>query len=158
MPQKCLAARPRVMVIHHQTDFALKLADWIAALGYEAAIARNVEDMLALLHEARPDGILLDLQLQAVGGMQVLRLLKAIHPEVPVVTITEGPLGDLALLSVRAGASAFLIKPFELEHLNTALVEHVRTRSGANPSDIHRPKPSVHTIWNMAPLAGETGR
>jgi DNA-binding response OmpR family regulator len=159
MPQEILAARPRVMIVHHAADFALKLADWIAAHGYEAAIARDVEDMLELLHEARPDGVLLDLHLRALGGMQVLRLIKAIHPQVPVVTITEGPLNELALLSVKAGACGFLLKPFELQHMSNMLEIHMRrTSSDGNPSDTLRHASPAAAVRGMALLGGEAGR
>ena len=128
MRQGSLAARPRVMVVHDKADFALKLADWLAAHGYEVAIARDLEEVLELLHDHRPDGIVLDLHLRALSGMQVLRIIKSICPAIPVVTITETPLNDLALLSVKAGACAFLIRPFEPQHLSTLLDAHLQGR------------------------------
>ena len=125
MPYESFAARPRVMVVHHRTNFALKLADWLAAHGYEVAIARDVGEVLELLHEMRPAGILLDLHLRTMAGMQVLRIIKGIYPQIPIITMTEAPLNELALLSVKAGADAFLLGPFERQHMKMLLDAHL---------------------------------
>jgi DNA-binding NtrC family response regulator len=114
---RSVVSRKQIMIVNHEGEFAHKLADWLAADGYEVIIAQEVRDVIDLLKEMEPDGILLDLHLPIMNGVELLRIIKAIYPHVPVVTTAETTLHDLAVLSVKAGATTFLLKPFDHHHM-----------------------------------------
>ncbi|MGH7230292.1 MAG: response regulator [Nitrospiraceae bacterium] len=154
-----VTARLRVMVVHHEADFALKLADGLAAHGYGVMIARDMGEVLELLHDSRPNAILLDLHLRAMAGMQVLRIIKSIYPQIPVITITEAPLNELAHLSVKAGASTFLLKPFELQHMKTLIDAHLRkTETDENQPGVRRLAPAPPTVKESVPAVDQAAR
>jgi DNA-binding NtrC family response regulator len=126
MRNRSVVSRKRIMVINHEAEFAGKVADWLAADGYEVIIAQEVRDVIDLLKEMEPDGILLDLHLPIMNGVELLRIIRAIYPHVPVVTMAEATLQDLAVLSVKAGASTFLLKPFDHHHMCQLLGAEIR--------------------------------
>lgn len=86
-------------------------------------VVSNGEEALDFLLEcghqqnARPDLILLDLNLPRLGGLEVLRKVKAEETlcSIPVVVLTTSCTEDDVLSSYRLQASAYVCKPVEVE-------------------------------------------
>jgi DNA-binding NtrC family response regulator len=90
---------------------------------------------LALVDEAPPDLLLLDVAMPRMDGMEVLRRVIARRPTLPVVMITG--YGDLAIASraLQAGAADYVTKPFDLAYLEQVVAVQVAgpDRSPAAP-------------------------
>ena len=80
--------------------------------GHEAEGAACGEAGLALLKEEAFDAVLLDLNLGAENGLDVLTEIQGRHPRVPVVIVTAQGSIRLAVEAMRRGAADFLEKPF----------------------------------------------
>jgi CheY-like chemotaxis protein len=88
--------------------------------GFKGIVALRGDSGVALAHEFKPDAIVLDMQLPVMDGWTVLDQLKH-NPEtrhIPVHIVTGSENGKQNAL--RAGAVAFLEKPVEKEHLESA--------------------------------------
>jgi DNA-binding NarL/FixJ family response regulator len=70
----------------------------------------------------RPDAVVLDLQLPGMGGLEVLRRIKAVMPHCVVVMLTNFPSGSFREISRAAGADAFFHKASEFERVAEFLV------------------------------------
>jgi hypothetical protein len=46
---RSVVSRKQIMIVNHEGEFAHKLADWLAADGYEVIIAQEVRDVIDLL-------------------------------------------------------------------------------------------------------------
>lgn len=68
-----------------------------------------------------PDAVLLDLSMPEVDGMQVIRTLRPLCPELPIVVLTVYGSLENAVAAVRAGAVDFLSKPVSQERLAVSL-------------------------------------
>jgi DNA-binding NtrC family response regulator len=109
------------MVVQDEATAALKLADSLATEGYEVTIARDMADVLEMLHDMRPDAAVLDLHLRAMGDLSVLQIIKTIHPHIPIVMMADAHQYESALGAVKARVSAYLLKPFDLSHMKALL-------------------------------------
>lgn len=131
MQHSAMGGRKRVMIVNHEAKFALRLADWLAAEGYEVVIASEAKDVRGLLEEVKPHAVVLDLDHPVVSGMEMLRAIRMSRPDLPVLTIAHAALHQLAVLSIKAGACAFLLKPFERQQMSRLLAAEVQVpRSG----------------------------
>jgi DNA-binding NtrC family response regulator len=65
--------------------------------------------------------ILTDIRMPDVGGMRVLRDVKRIHPELPVVMITGYASVESSVQAMKLGAADYIEKPFEPEDLLKAV-------------------------------------
>lgn len=90
------------------------------------AEASDGEEALAIVPQARPDVVLLDVRLPKRSGLSVLRELQARGELRPTIVLTTFDDDAAALEAMRSGAKGFLLKDVSLEQLATA----VRTVAG----------------------------
>jgi len=121
----------RVIVVDDHPIFRLGLAlslqemDGVELVG-EAAVAADVPQLLS---DAKPDVVLLDLQLPDGSGLEVNRWLARDHPEVKVIVLTMSEDHRAALAAIRDGARGYIVKgadPSRVEHaLHTVMAGDV---------------------------------
>lgn len=73
--------------------------------------ASNGFEALQRMQDQRFDVVLLDLRMPGMGGMNVLKAIKARWPECEVIIITGHPMLETAKESVTLGAHDYLAKP-----------------------------------------------
>ncbi len=85
--------------------------------------ASNGAEALALLRRERPNLILLDLNLPAVDGREVLESLKSDKrmKHIPIAVLTSSDLPEDVIAAYRAGANCYVQKPLELNELFTRI-------------------------------------
>ena len=80
--------------------------------GYQVELAAGARQGLTLLERSSFDAILLDLVMPDMDGLEALKKIKALDPEVEVIIITGYGTIQSAVETVKAGAFHFLSKPF----------------------------------------------
>src|SRR6185503_17479094 len=91
-----------------------ELLDESPRLRVVAEACDGVEAILAF-QRLRPDAVVLDIQLPGMGGVEVLRRIKAVAPHCIVVMLTSYQQGPFREISRTLGASAFFHKATEFE-------------------------------------------
>lgn len=86
-------------------------------LGYHVEISETADDILSKVHIFQPDLIMMDVSIPVIGGIEATRLLKShdVYNNIPVMIITAN--NDVAKLSEKASANAYMSKPFDLNDL-----------------------------------------
>ncbi|MBM4294540.1 MAG: sigma-54-dependent Fis family transcriptional regulator [Deltaproteobacteria bacterium] len=85
--------------------------------GYQVEVAANARQGLSTLERATFDVILLDLVMPDMDGLEALKKIKTLDPEVEVIIITGYGTIQSAVESIKSGAFHFLSKPFVPEDL-----------------------------------------
>lgn len=98
----------------------------------EVALAADGEQALALIAARRPDLVFLDMNMPGLSGLETLRRLHEILPNLPVVLLTGRRQIGLARRALAAGARSFITKPFELEDIKAEVQRAFGVR-GAEP-------------------------
>lgn len=109
-----------ILIIEDDQGFAETVADEALKLGLKSIIAGDGDTGLRLAKQYHPLGIILDLHLPVMNGMEVLKQLKADNDtrHIPVKIIS---CDEPNLIARRMGAVDFLQKPVSLESLNRML-------------------------------------
>lgn len=89
--------------------------------GYEAGSAYGGEEALGMLDEFRPDLVFLDVSMPGVGGLEVLREIRARKLDAAVVMMTAYGTEEIAVEALRHGADDYLRKPFETAEFGAVL-------------------------------------
>jgi two-component system response regulator HydG len=121
----------RVLVVDDDPGILGIVERFTRQLGMEVVFRTSGRDALACLAEVQPDVALIDLQMPGVGGIEVLRAIRAADPRCQAILMTGNASLDTAIEAVKAGALDYLTKPFDIARLQGLLVsvrEGIRRR------------------------------
>ena len=106
-----------ILLVDDQDSIRFFLDKTLAQEGYEAHTAKNGAEAVEMVKKVVPDLVLLDLKLPDMDGIEVLRRIKSVFPEIGVVMITA--FGDIetAVEAMKEGAYDFVTKPINLDQL-----------------------------------------
>ncbi len=110
-----------ILVVDDEIHVALVLAESIRSQGHEVTVAHDAEEALALLTHYRPHALLLDVALGELSGIDVLRRIRRIDQQLPVVLITGHAVPDQLEEARELGVTDIIEKPLFLNQLTQAL-------------------------------------
>jgi two-component system response regulator HydG len=87
----------------------------------KAVAVATAEEALEVLEHSPIDILLTDLKLQQTNGVELLKQVHDVHPEVAVVVLTQYGTIESALEVTRIGAVDYVTKPFRIEELRSRL-------------------------------------
>lgn len=111
------------------------------------AEAADGEQALAVIAQAKPDVVLLDIRMPGCTGIEVLQRLKESGTLPPTILLTTFDDDDALLQGMRAGAKGFLLKDISLERLADAI------RCVAAGSTLFRPAITERVMQGLAGTA-----
>ncbi|HSM45218.1 MAG TPA: response regulator transcription factor [Acidimicrobiia bacterium] len=85
------------------------------------AEAENGEEAVRLARRERPDGVLMDVRMPVMDGLEATRQITSQVEETRVIVLTTFDLDDYVYGALRAGASGFLLKDAEADQLVDAI-------------------------------------
>ena len=122
--------RIRVLVIDDDGDLTVTVAAILCANGYDVLTANTGEQGLEAAFTGHPHLILLDVTMPGMDGHQVCRELQfGYTKDIPVVFLTARTELSHMMEANRAGASAYITKPFKPEHLLRTISDVLRDAS-----------------------------
>lgn len=111
----------------------LKLAGWLAQLLRRAAfVVDTVPDGESVLEGLDPgayDLAIVDLGLPGIGGIEVVRALRARRCQCPILILTAEDALTTRVAGLDAGADDYVTKPFEIEELEARIRALLRRRA-----------------------------
>ncbi|MFP8834836.1 response regulator transcription factor [Hydrogenophaga sp. XSHU_21] len=105
------------------------LSAQLARAGHVISLAEDGAVALEQLQSRSFDGVVLDLGLPRVDGLQVLRELRRTQPALPVLVLTARDGVEDRVAGLNAGADDYLTKPFSLDELQARLGALLRRAS-----------------------------
>lgn len=105
------------LTIRNMLDLALRAA------GYEVRLAEDGRDALAMLADYSPDAIISDINMPNLDGFGLVEAVRAMarHRATPILVLTTEIAPELKARARAAGATGWIIKPFDAEKLVRAL-------------------------------------
>ena len=108
-----------------------KLRAELEALGCEVIEAENGKEAILKEMNEKPDGVILDIVMPEVGGIEALQVIREVSPEVPVVMLSSAGTPQKLMQTLKMGAIDFIQKPYTSEQIKKA-VEQIRKRVEKN--------------------------
>ena len=113
----------------------------------------NAEDALKDLPQVRPDVVLMDINLPGMNGVECVRQLKALLPEIQVMMLTVYEDTENIFNALVAGASGYLLKRTSSKELLEAIQD---VRRGGSPMTMHIARTVVQSFQKSAAMAQTT--
>ena len=117
-----------ILLVEDDPSIARGLVMNLGLEGFRAVSAADGEEAIRLAQSQRPDLILLDLMLPKIDGLEVIRRLRALNEDVPIVVLSaKGEEAD-KVLALSLGADDYVTKPFGLAELIARIRAALRRR------------------------------
>lgn len=107
----------KVLIIDDAPDTLEIIGKLLRFEGYQVLTASTGEEGIECVEKERPDVVLMDINLPGIDGNQALREIKKINPIQSVIMLTAYATVDNAIEALKLGATDFIKKPFENDHL-----------------------------------------
>ncbi|MBW2091456.1 MAG: sigma-54-dependent Fis family transcriptional regulator, partial [Deltaproteobacteria bacterium] len=89
--------------------------------GYEVSLASHGQEALDMVNKKAIDLIISDIRMKHMDGIDVLKRVKAINPEVIVILISAFATAETAVIAMNEGAFDFFPKPFQVDELKEVI-------------------------------------
>jgi signal transduction histidine kinase len=109
----------KILVVDDEPQGCQVLREFFESKGYHVVEAYNGDEALALYSQEKPYLVLLDIRMPGKDGIQTLRELKALDPEVGVFMVTAVKEEGASEQAIREGAFEYITKPINPHSLET---------------------------------------
>lgn len=127
----------RILLVDDQRSLRRSLALMLQNAGFETSEAASGEEALLMLPKIAFDLVVTDLRMEEMSGIDLLREVKAVNPDLPVILITAYGCIQSAVDAMRFGAFDYLTKPFQelelLEKIRASQAMRHAVRAQAQP-------------------------
>jgi len=107
----------RLLIVEDEPLLRITMADALRKEGWVVDVAEDGVKGAALFDQHQHDLVVADLVMPRLGGIELLKRIKALSPDTTVVIITAHGTVDRAVEAMRQGATDFIAKPFSMAQL-----------------------------------------
>ena len=126
-----MADKLKILITDDSKLLRKKLRSELEALDCEVIEAENGKEAILKEMNEKPDGVILDIVMPEVGGIEALQVIREVSPEVPVVMLSSAGTPQKLMQTLKMGAIDFIQKPYSSDQIKKA-VEQIRKRAAKN--------------------------
>jgi len=116
-----------ILIVDDEKNYLVVLGAFLAELGYETITSDNAEQALEIVKSTDLDLVITDMKMSPMDGIELLREIKAVYPDLPVIMMTAYGTVEKAVEAMQLGAFNFILKPFQNETLKQVVEKAVRS-------------------------------
>jgi DNA-binding NtrC family response regulator len=125
-PQKQATPQISLLLVDDEIGFVEVLSKRISRRGMAVTAASSGSEAIQTLRGRDFDVAVLDLKMEDMDGIEVLKIFKKMAPAMPVIMLTGHGSESSAREGIKFGAFDYLTKPYELEDLIRKIKEAIR--------------------------------
>ncbi|MCB0428991.1 MAG: response regulator transcription factor [Flavobacteriales bacterium] len=124
----------KILIIEDEPDLQASIAGYLKDQGFLCELASDFAEASEKVAMYVYDCLVVDLNLPGGNGMEIIRQVKAGHPDTGLIILSARDALDDRLEGLSIGADDYLTKPFHLSELNARIHSIIRRRrfQGAN--------------------------
>jgi two-component system response regulator AtoC len=123
--------RRRILVADDDASIRALLRDFLEMEDFDVSVALDGEQVLARIHDDRPDLVLMDVRMPKLDGIGVLDRMKSEGQDVPMIVMTAFGSSSVAIRAIQLGAQDYITKPFDLDDISEKLDNFFEKQNGA---------------------------
>jgi len=151
--------RENILVVDDDEGVRRALCQSLEQNGYAVTGVDSGEQALARLRETPLDLVILDLVLPRVDGLEVLKEITALRPEVAVVMITGYASVETAIKAMKMGAIDYVVKPFRMEEVDLVVTRSLeRSHLRRENATLRRQLQGTFGVHNLVGQSAEMRR
>ncbi len=107
--------RTKVLVVDDDRRMVKTICDILKVKGYDTVEAHTGEEAVGKARSERPDCVLMDVRMPGINGVEALKVMRQVSPELPVVMMSAYSTEELTDEARKNGAYAVLTKPVDVQ-------------------------------------------
>jgi len=126
VPEAAGSSRGLVLIVDDEAAIRFGVSEALRLSGYEVEAVGDGEEALQRIAARRFEAVLSDISMPGMDGVELLRRVRALDFDLPVILLTGDPRLETAIQAVDAGALRYLQKPVPTSEIEAALQTAVR--------------------------------
>ncbi|MCX5697031.1 MAG: response regulator [Candidatus Omnitrophica bacterium] len=102
----------KILTVDDEIGICEQIKDTFSKTGYEVLMALNGKEALSIVRKEKPKIVFLDIRMEGMDGLEVLRQIKEVDPSIKVIMLSIADDPDTQNKAKLLGASGFVRKPF----------------------------------------------
>ncbi len=107
----------KILIVDDDRNLHRTLADIFASKGYQPVVTGTGQEALEIANRETLAVALIDLRLEDMPGLEVLRLLREQHDDIACIVLTGHASQSSAIEAINLGAYSYVQKPFDVDQL-----------------------------------------
>ena len=144
----------RILVVDDEEQMRDLLAKVLDRKGYQVAVCSDGLEALAYLEKEPADLVITDVRMPGLSGMEALRAVKELNPDIVVLIMTAFGSIDQAVQAVKEGAYDYINKPFKIEEMLLTVEKALDERRLRH--EVSALRQELHTRYRFENLIGKS--
>ncbi|WP_110928306.1 response regulator [Bacillus massiliglaciei] len=119
----------KILIVDDQFGIRILLNEVLNKEGYTTFQAANGIQALEALNQHAPDLVLLDMKIPGMDGIEILKRMKKVNPDIRVIIMTAYGELDMIQEAKDLGALTHFAKPFDIDDIRKAVRDHLPIKS-----------------------------
>ena len=115
----------KILIVDDQYGIRILLNEVFQKEGYQTYQAANGFQAIDIVLNDRPDLVVLDMKIPGMDGIEILKRMKVIDPEIRVIIMTAYGELDMIQEAKDLGAITHFAKPFDIDDIRAAVKKHI---------------------------------
>lgn len=129
--------KKKVLIVDDQNGIRVLLMEVFSSEGYSTYQASNGKIALSIVREESPDIVLLDMKIPGMDGLEILKQIKKMEPQMKVIMMTAYGELDMIKEATDLGAIMHFTKPFDIDEMRVAVnMTLQQDHSAENPANM----------------------
>ena len=117
--------KAKILIVDDQFGIRILLNEVFQKEGYQTFQAANGIQALEIVTKHDPDLVLLDMKIPGMDGIEILKRMKVIDPDIRVIIMTAYGELDMIQEAKDLGAITHFAKPFDIDDIRAAVRKHI---------------------------------
>ncbi|MEK6590110.1 MAG: sigma-54 dependent transcriptional regulator [Nitrospinota bacterium] len=133
-----------ILIIDDEEEMRIALTEVLERSGYSVQTVSNGIEGLELFHKVPFSMVITDVKMPRITGIELLKEIKRLSPNTPVIIITAYGTIDNAVDAMKEGAFDYILKPFSAEVLDSVVLRAIQSKGKVlTNQEYHTPKPPL---------------
>ena len=124
-----MARKCKILISDDSKLLRKQLREGLEALDCEVIETENGKEAITESLSDRPDGVILDIVMPEINGIEVLRVIKELDDTIPVIMLSSAGTPEKLMETLKLGALDFIQKPYTPEQIEKAIAR-IRKKAG----------------------------
>jgi len=118
----------KILIVDDNDNACYMLKSYLEEMGHDVTDSQSGADALEKVKSLKPDIMLLDIIMEGMDGMEILRRVKLSNKNIGIIMVSGVSDEKICNEALDKGADEYITKPIDFKHLNECILVDTKTR------------------------------